>query len=117
MNATPSTATPGIDEQLTTADSPKNMVARSGYRIQIYSGPASRDAKNAATAAAVKSRQVMPDLEAYAMFVSPRWLCVVGDFITREEAEEARERLQKTGEFGLLTIVRSQVFVTTTNDQ
>lgn len=86
-------------------------VKRSGFRIQIYSGPATRDSKNKATAAAARVRELFPHLSAYPIFVSPRWLCVVGDFLTREEAAEARKELLETGSFTECSIVRSQVLV------
>lgn len=84
---------------------------RSGFRIQIYSGPATRDSKNKATAAADKLRELFPELKAYPIFVSPRWLCVVGDFLTREEAVKMRDLIRKTQAFGEYSIVRSQVIV------
>ena len=84
---------------------------RSGFRIQVYSGPATRDSKNRAAAAAEKVRALFPHLSAYPIFVSPRWLCVVGDFLTREEAAKARAGLLETGEFTECSIVRSQILV------
>lgn len=103
-------------DTLSTEDSDRKELAgrpvkRSGFRIQIYSGPATRDSKNKATAAAAKVKEQFPHLSAYPIFVSPRWLCVVGDFLTHEEAEKAREELLATGEFTECSIVRSQVLV------
>lgn len=86
-------------------------VRRSGFRVQVYSGPATRDSKNRANAAAAKVRELFPHLSAYPIFVSPRWLCVVGDFLTREEAVEARRKLRESGAFTECSIVRSQVLV------
>src|SRR3712207_3740684 len=44
-----------------------------GYRIQVYAGNNSREAKNAATAVAAKVRAIFPELGTYVTFLSPRW--------------------------------------------
>ena len=82
-----------------------------GYRIQIYSGPATRDAKRQAAAAAGKARIYFPELAAYPIFVSPRWVVVVGDFTNREAANEMRQHIKKSGAFQEVSIVRSQILV------
>lgn len=82
-----------------------------GYRIQIYSGPATRDAKRQAAIAAGKARFYFPELAAYPIFVSPRWVVVVGDFTNREVANEMREHIKKSGAFQEVSIVRSQILV------
>lgn len=86
-------------------------VKKSGYRVQIYSGPATREAKNQAAAAAAKARTFFPDVSAYPIFVSPRWVCVIGDFLTREEAVTMKQRISNSGVFNESTIVRSQVLI------
>ncbi len=90
---------------------PSEVVKRSGYRVQIYSGPATREAKNQAASAAAKARQYFPDVAAYPIFVSPRWVCVVGDFLTHEEAASMKQRIHKSRAFNESTIVRSQIIV------
>ena len=82
-----------------------------GYRIQIYSGPASRDAKRQAAAIASKARNYFPEVAAYPIFVSPRWVVVVGDFTSREAANEMRQQIKKSGAFQEVSIVRSQILV------
>ncbi|MFA6873317.1 MAG: SPOR domain-containing protein [Bacteroidaceae bacterium] len=82
-----------------------------GYRIQIYSGPATRDAKKEAAAAASKARIYFPEVAAYSIFVSPRWVVVVGDFTNREAANEMRQRIKESGAFQEVSIVHSQILV------
>lgn len=80
-----------------------------GYRIQVYAGNNSREAKNAATAMAAKVRAAFPELSTYVTFQSPRWLCRVGDFETAEEAQEKMRELRKVGGFKEVAIVKDQI--------
>ncbi len=91
--------------------SPSDITTRSGYRVQVYSGPATRDAKNQAAAAAAKARTYFPEVAAYSFFVSPRWVCVIGDFLTHEEAVTMKQRISNSRAFNESTVVRSQVIV------
>lgn len=92
--------------------SASEIMTKSGYRVQVYSGPATREAKNQAAAAAAKARMYFPEVAAYSFFVSPRWVCVIGDFLTHEEALTMKQRISKSRAFNESTIVRSQVIVT-----
>ena len=85
-----------------------NSRVRSGFRILVYSGMATRDSRQQAAATAEKVRSLFPEMGAYTLFVSPRWLCVAGNFLTHEEAREALEKMYRTGIVGA-SIVRSQV--------
>lgn len=58
----------------------------SGFRIQVYSGAGNSSAKQAAKQMEAKVRKAFPELAVYCHFKSPRWVCRVGDFSTREEA-------------------------------
>lgn len=94
------------------AVSSSEVSTRSGYRVQVYSGPATREAKNQAAAAAAKARMYFPEVATYSFFVSPRWVCVIGDFLTHEEAVTMKQRISKLRAFNESTVVRSQVIVT-----
>lgn len=57
-----------------------------GYRIQVYTGTNNRASKQAALQMKEKVQKSFPELSVYIHFQSPRWICRVGDFISREEA-------------------------------
>ena len=80
-----------------------------GYRVQIYAGGNSRDAKNHAYQMEVMARRLFPDQPVYTRFVSPRWICHVGDFRTREEALELLKDMRQTGKFSEAITVKCKV--------
>lgn len=68
---------------------------QAGFRVQVFSDNNTRTAKNEARA---KARQVsarFPHLSTYVRYTSPYWRLKVGDFRTRQEADEAAEQLRK----------------------
>lgn len=67
----------------------------SGYRIQVYTGSNNRASKQAALRMKEKVQKVFPELSAYIYFQSPRWICRVGDFISREEAHHYLQKIKK----------------------
>ncbi len=95
---------------------PAKSVARrrhkaSGYRIQIFTGGNSRNDRIAAERAGRVCRQSFPELAAYSHFLSPRWVCRVGDFASYEEAAEYARKLRKEGAFREVRIVKSTVWL------
>lgn len=66
-----------------------------GFRIQVYSGTGNTAAKNAANEMAAKVRKAFPEVSVYCVFKSPRWVCRVGDFSSREAAQKFYTKLQK----------------------
>lgn len=87
----------------------KTMV--DGYRIQVYSGGNTRRGKTEAVMMGQKVKGYLDDVAVYTHFVSPHWICRVGDFRTYEEASEYFKRLKETGSFPEAIIVRSRVAV------
>jgi hypothetical protein len=83
----------------------------SGYRIQIYAGNNSRQARAEAANMEAKVRTNFPELSLYTLFVSPRWLCRAGDFTSIEEADAMMRKLKETGLFRELSIVKEQINV------
>lgn len=81
-----------------------------GYRIQVYSGGNSREAKSRAEAMERRVRELFPDLSVYTRFDSPRWICHLGDFTSREQALEVLGELRKEGGFKEAIIVKSKVY-------
>lgn len=80
-----------------------------GYRIQVYAGGNSRDARREAEGFAEKVKSGFPELRVYTSFNPPRWLCRVGDFLSIEEADAMMRKLRKEGGFREVTIVKDQV--------
>lgn len=84
------------------------VVQAKGYRIQIYAGGNTRSARDGALGAAQAIRSAFPDLPVYTEFVSPRWVCRVGDYRTYAEANEMLREIRKLGTFKELTILPNQ---------
>jgi len=84
-------------------------VRMNGYRIQVYAGGNNRKAKSEAYRMAGVVRNYFEDVNVYTHFISPRWICRVGDFKTREEAVAMLRRMRETGAFREASIVRSKI--------
>jgi len=84
-------------------------VRKNGYRIQVYAGGNSRDAKYKAQQMESKVNVSYPELATYTRFVSPRWICHVGDFQTREEAVEVLNDMRSKGGFDEAIVVRCKI--------
>ena len=80
-----------------------------GYRIQIYAGGNTRTAKEEALKAAEYIRANYPEIPVYTEFVSPRWVCRVGDYKTIEEADQAMRALKKARHFKEIAILPNQL--------
>ena len=84
-------------------------VRMNGYRVQVYAGGNSRDAKRRAYQMEGVVKSLFPNQPVYTRFVSPRWICHVGDFQTRAEALELLSDLKKTGKFPEAITVRCKI--------
>lgn len=84
-------------------------VRMNGFRIQVYAGGNSRDAQNKAHQMEGRVRGLYPDLSVYTRFITPRWICHVGDFRTREEAMEVLQQMRESGGFAEAIVVKSKV--------
>ncbi len=80
-----------------------------GFRIQVYAGGNNRESKMRAEQMENRVSRYYPELNVYTRFVSPRWICHLGDFTTRDEAMIVLEDLRKKGEFKEAIIVKSKV--------
>lgn len=83
----------------------------SGYRIQVYSGDNSRRGKNEAHSIGLRVKGYFNSLPVYINFISPHWVCRVGDFRTYEEASEYFRQMKSMGGFAEAVIVRSKITV------
>ena len=82
---------------------------RNGYRIQVYFGDNSRKGQAEARAAGLRFRNYFPTQRVYVSFVSPHWLCRVGDFQTNEEAREMLRQIREMGIFREAVVVKSKI--------
>ena len=80
-----------------------------GFRVQVYAGNNSRQARSQAYNVAAKVKEEFPEMPVYTYFQPPRWLCRVGDYKTMEEAHSAMRTLKATGIFKEVSIVREQI--------
>ena len=82
-----------------------------GYRIQVFTGGNSRADKQEAAKMQSKVRSAFPEISTYVHFVSPHWVCRVGDFKTREEAMKYVRKIRARGFTYEARLVKSNIFV------
>lgn len=87
----------------------RKVIKSSGYRVQVYAGNNTRQAKNEAYSVATRIKEYFPDLTVYTSFAPPRWLCRAGDFRSIEEADAMMRQLRATGFFKEVSIVKDQI--------
>lgn len=97
------------------ADTTFNISVRrvrvNGYRIQVYAGGNNRQSKTEAYRMANLVRSTFDDVQVYTHFISPRWICRVGDFRTYEEATDMLRRMRESGKFREASIVKSKIIL------
>ncbi len=99
----------GLEYVPTGAPGEQRILKSPGYRIQVYAGDNTRQAKNEAHAVAARIKEHFPELTVYTSFNPPRWLCRAGDFRSIEEADAVMRRLRATGVFKEVSIVKEQI--------
>ena len=99
----------GMEAVPTVGTDEPRTIKSSGYRIQVYAGNNTRQAKNEAYAVAARIKEYFPDLTVYTSFNPPRWLCRAGDYRSLEEADAMMRRLRATGGWTEGSIVREIV--------
>ena len=75
-----------------------------GYRVMVYSGNNSRQARDEANNMAQFMRDKFPGAEVYVVFESPIRTCLYGDYRTREEAEAVMYKLKATKKFKEISV-------------
>ena len=76
-----------------TADT--EFVKIKGYKITLFSGNNQNKSKQEAESKRGQFRQLYPDVEASITYNSPQWRLRVGNYRTREEAQEAMADMRK----------------------
>lgn len=87
----------------------RRVIRKPGYRLQVYAGNNTRQAKNEAHNAASRIREHFPELPVYTTFNPPRWLCRAGDFRSIEEADAMMRQLRASGVFKEVSIVKDHI--------
>ena len=82
-----------------------------GFRIQVYTGGNSRNDKAKAQQLQMRCRQAFPELSAYVHFISPHWVCRVGDFKDRNEAQRYASQIRRKKLSYEVRIVKSTVLL------
>lgn len=79
----------------TNADDSSQFYRVKGYKIQAFSGNNQRSSRDEANSKQSQINTYFPELESVVLFESPFWRLRVGNFETREEAQEVMLELRK----------------------
>ena len=101
-----------LDEQMKDLEAFKNAPKSKvmGYRVQLYGGSNSRQSKLEAQKANDNAKRLFPEYPVYTHFESPRWVCKIGNFTDRNEANEVWKRAKENG-FKQALVVRDQILI------
>ena len=81
-----------------------------GYRVQVYAGGNSRDARIKAERIGKEINALFPGEPVYVHFYSPRWICRMGNYLTYDEANEKLRAVKKLG-YSSAIIVKGKITV------
>jgi len=81
-----------------------------GFRVQVYAGGNSREAKRKAEEAGRVVKRAFPSEPIYVHFYSPRWICRMGNYRTQEEARRMLASVKKLG-YKQAVIVKGKISV------
>lgn len=82
-----------------------------GYRIQVFTGGNSRADRARAYEIEQKCRTAFPELSVYIHFISPRWICRVGDFQSYNDAQKYLSRIRRAGISNEAIVVKTTVLL------
>ncbi|MBR5747712.1 MAG: SPOR domain-containing protein [Prevotella sp.] len=98
----------------TYTDEPRKKVLKgykvNGYRVQVYAGGNSRDARIKAEKTGREINALFPGEPVYVHFYSPRWICRMGNYRTYEEAHQILNAVKKLG-YKSAIIVKGKITV------
>lgn len=78
-----------------------------GFRVQIYMAGNTANDKAVVKSYAKRFKSNFPSVNAYVYFNSPHWVCAVGDFQTKQEADLMLKRVRPT--FRTAYVVRATI--------
>jgi hypothetical protein len=87
----------------------EKIIQVSGYRIQIYAGNNSREARDETERLASRVRELFPSVKAYSSFNPPHWICRIGDFPSIEEAHDMMHKLKTEANIKEALVVKEQI--------
>ena len=100
--------TTGNDSTTTTTTvTPPRSRHGGAYRIQAFAGGNSREDRKKAERIAASIRAKYPNVNVSAHFYAPRWICHVGNYRTREDAESMLQAIKGMG-YSQALIVRTR---------
>ena len=76
--------------------SDKNYVKTAGYRIQVFMSNDSRTARKEISDKGSLIKGVFPEASIYPEYTSPNWKLLVGDFVSKEEADVFKQKILKS---------------------
>ena len=79
-----------------------------GYRVQVYAGGNSREARIKAERIGREINSLFPGEPVYVHFYSPRWICRMGNYRTYEEANERLRAVKRLG-YASAIIVKGKI--------
>ena len=98
----------------TYTDEPRKKVLKgykvNGYRVQVFAGGNSRDARVKAEKIGREINALFPGEPVYVHFYSPRWICRMGNYRTYEEAHQMLVQLRNLG-YNQASIVKGKITV------
>lgn len=99
----------------TTVDDGRKKVMKggykiNGYRVQVYAGGNSREARIKAERTGKEINALFPGEPVYVHFYSPRWICRMGNYRTYEEAHERLRAVKNLG-YSSAIIVKGKITV------
>ena len=77
------------------SDDKENFITIKGFRVQVFMSN-SQTARREIAAKGSLIREVFPDIRVYDDYNRPNWKLLVGDFLTKEEADVFKQKLQKS---------------------
>jgi len=73
-----------------------DYVKTNGFRIQVYMSNNSKTASKEMADKGSLIKDVFPDLAIYKEYAAPNWKLLIGDFITKEEANVFKQKMLKS---------------------
>ena len=108
------TTQPEMTIDTTYTDEPRKKVMKgykvNGYRVQVFAGGNSRDARVKAERTGREINALFPGEPVYVHFYSPRWICRMGNYRTYEEAHQILNAVKKLG-YQSAIIVKGKITV------
>ena len=109
-STTPTTGTGTTETVTTPTTTTRTRRTIDGYKVQAFAGGNTREDRKKAERTASNIRAQFPNVSVSAHFYSPRWVCRVGNYRTREEAQHMLSALKNLG-YSQAHIVKTRVTV------